>query len=192
MANSPRVIGDPRLMMDVPVDLRLCVGRDRQGMVRAERLGDWMGTGGRSPRMTWRRSAVSQTGCGAPSSLVRRPTGGAGGPHPTRSAGRLPRPPERRHAEGPPQLSAPEVRRLWSVRHLTRTVGGLDVHRRQITSDHLDERSGQSRRAPIAPADRMGPRCWLTATMTPARVNSRYGLPKLRAERLLATPPPLC
>ena len=51
IANSPRVIGDPRLMMGVPVDLRLCVGWHRQGMVRAERLGDWMGTGGRSPVM---------------------------------------------------------------------------------------------------------------------------------------------
>ena len=36
-----------------------------------------------------------------------------------------------------------------------RIVGGLDVHRRQITFDYLDERSGQSRRGRIAPADRM-------------------------------------
>src|SRR3712207_9182715 len=36
-----------------------------------------------------------------------------------------------------------------------RIVGGLDVHRRQITFDYLDERSGQCRRGRIAQADRV-------------------------------------
>ncbi len=42
-----------------------------------------------------------------------------------------------------------------------RIVGGLDVHRRQITFDYVDERSGQTRRGRIAPADRMLLRRWL-------------------------------
>jgi hypothetical protein len=42
-----------------------------------------------------------------------------------------------------------------------RIVGGLDVHRRQITFDYLDEHSGQCRRGRIAPADRMLLRRWL-------------------------------
>src|SRR4051794_40613059 len=47
-----------------------------------------------------------------------------------------------------------------------RIVGGLDVHRRQITFDYLDERSGQSRRGRIAPADRMLLRRWLATNVT--------------------------
>ena len=46
-----------------------------------------------------------------------------------------------------------------------RIVGGLDVHRRQITFDYLDERSGQTRRGRIAPADRMLLRRWLQDTV---------------------------
>src|SRR3954462_5826791 len=34
-------------------------------------------------------------------------------------------------------------------------VGGLDIHRRQITFDYLDERSGETRHGRMAPADRM-------------------------------------
>src|SRR3954452_3409450 len=51
-----------------------------------------------------------------------------------------------------------------------RIVGGLDIHRRQITFDYLDERSGQSRRGRIAPADRQMLRRWLETTVaeTPA------------------------
>jgi transposase len=51
-----------------------------------------------------------------------------------------------------------------------RIVGGLDVHRRQITFDYLDEHSGQSRRGRIAPADRMLLRRWLQEAVadTPA------------------------
>ena len=33
-------------------------------------------------------------------------------------------------------------------------VGGLDIHRRQITFDYLDTETGQVRRGQIAPADR--------------------------------------
>ncbi|SNS69672.1 hypothetical protein SAMN06893096_106252 [Geodermatophilus pulveris] len=46
-----------------------------------------------------------------------------------------------------------------------RIVGGLDVHRRQITFDYLDGRSGQSRRGRIAPADRLRLRRWLSTTV---------------------------
>ena len=46
-----------------------------------------------------------------------------------------------------------------------RIVGGLDVHRRQITFDYLDERSGQTRRGRIAPADRMLLRRWLETNL---------------------------
>jgi transposase len=51
-----------------------------------------------------------------------------------------------------------------------RIVGGLDIHRRQITFDYLDERSGQSRRGRIAPADRQMLRRWLETSVvdTPA------------------------
>src|SRR3954451_10647353 len=46
-----------------------------------------------------------------------------------------------------------------------RIVGGLDIHRRQITFDYADERSGQVRRGRIAPADRMMLRRWLDTTV---------------------------
>ena len=49
-----------------------------------------------------------------------------------------------------------------------RIVGGLDIHRRQITFDYLDERSGQSRRGRIAPADRQMLRRWLQTTVAQA------------------------
>jgi transposase len=49
-----------------------------------------------------------------------------------------------------------------------RIVGGLDIHRRQITFDYLDERSGQSRRGRIAPADRQLLRRWLEANVAQA------------------------
>src|SRR3954462_7821098 len=58
-----------------------------------------------------------------------------------------------------------------------RIVGGLDIHRRQITFDYLDERSGQSRRGRIAPADRQMLRRWLEKTVaeTPAAVPGEAG-----------------
>src|SRR4051794_28939070 len=46
-----------------------------------------------------------------------------------------------------------------------RIVGGLDIHRRQITFDYLDECSGQIQRGRIAPADRMLLRHWLKTTV---------------------------
>ena len=40
-------------------------------------------------------------------------------------------------------------------------VGGLDIHRKQITFDYLDTVTGQVRRGQIAPADREHLRGWL-------------------------------
>src|SRR3712207_4753124 len=47
-------------------------------------------------------------------------------------------------------------------------VGGLDIHRRQITFDYLDERSGETRHGRIAPADRMLLRGWLQTLIADA------------------------
>lgn len=49
-----------------------------------------------------------------------------------------------------------------------RIVGGFDVHRRQITFDYLDERTGTVRRGRIAPANRELLRRWLADTVTGA------------------------
>src|SRR3974390_3923454 len=40
-------------------------------------------------------------------------------------------------------------------------VGGLDIHRKQITFDYLDTVTGQVQRGQISPADRMHLRAWL-------------------------------
>jgi len=40
-------------------------------------------------------------------------------------------------------------------------VGGLDIHRKQITFDYLDTATGEVRRGQIAPADRKHVRAWL-------------------------------
>jgi transposase len=40
-------------------------------------------------------------------------------------------------------------------------VGGLDIHRKQITSDYLDTETGQVRRGQVCPADREHLRAWL-------------------------------
>ena len=40
-------------------------------------------------------------------------------------------------------------------------VGGLDIHRKQITFDYLDTGTGQVRRGQISPADREHLRAWL-------------------------------
>jgi hypothetical protein len=40
-------------------------------------------------------------------------------------------------------------------------VGGLDIHRQQITFDWVDRDSGGARRGRISPADRVGFRTWL-------------------------------
>ena len=50
-------------------------------------------------------------------------------------------------------------------------VGGLDIHRKQITFDYLDTGTGQVRRGQIAPADRAHLRaCW---PGSPAAIMSR-------------------
>src|SRR5271169_1278961 len=40
-------------------------------------------------------------------------------------------------------------------------VGGLDIHRKQLTFDYLDTGSGEVKRGQIAPADRAHLRAWL-------------------------------
>src|SRR6185437_11966102 len=40
-------------------------------------------------------------------------------------------------------------------------VGGLDIHRKQITFDYLDTATGQVRRGQLSPADREHLRAWL-------------------------------
>ena len=40
-------------------------------------------------------------------------------------------------------------------------VGGLDIHRKQITFDYLDTVTGEVKRGQIAPADRSHLRAWL-------------------------------
>src|SRR5437016_13459439 len=40
-------------------------------------------------------------------------------------------------------------------------VGGLDIHRKQLTFDYLDTVTGEVRRGQIAPADREHLRAWL-------------------------------
>jgi transposase len=40
-------------------------------------------------------------------------------------------------------------------------VGGLDIHRRQITYDWIDTTTGESRRGQLSPATRVELRAWL-------------------------------
>jgi len=40
-------------------------------------------------------------------------------------------------------------------------VGGLDIHRKQLTFDYLDTAAGEVKRGQIAPADRAHLRSWL-------------------------------
>ena len=40
-------------------------------------------------------------------------------------------------------------------------VGGLDIHRKQLTFDYLDTGTGEVKRGQIAPADRAHLRSWL-------------------------------
>ena len=42
-------------------------------------------------------------------------------------------------------------------------VGGLDIHRKQITFDYFDTGTGQVRRGQVSPADRVHLRAWLPA-----------------------------
>ena len=41
-------------------------------------------------------------------------------------------------------------------------VGGIDVHRGQLTYDYLDTDSGEIRRGQVRPANRKGLRKWLS------------------------------
>jgi hypothetical protein len=44
---------------------------------------------------------------------------------------------------------------------LMRIVGGLDIHRQQVTFDWVDLDTGEPKRGRITPADRVGFRKWL-------------------------------
>src|SRR6266545_1180505 len=57
-------------------------------------------------------------------------------------------------------------------------VGGLDIHRKQITFDYLDVDSGQLWRGQIAPADQAHLAAWLRERFDPAR----HGLVELAVE----------
>ena len=45
-------------------------------------------------------------------------------------------------------------------------VGGLDIHRKQLTFDYLDTASGEVRRGQICPADRAHLAAWLEGRFT--------------------------
>src|SRR6201988_4769102 len=55
--------------------------------------------------------------------------------------------------------------RLWRPRELEKVpmtiVGGVDIHRKQLTFDYLDTVTGQVVRGQVAPADRAHLRAWL-------------------------------
>ena len=55
-------------------------------------------------------------------------------------------------------------------------VGGFDIHRRQITFDYLDERSGETRHGRIAPADRMLLRGWLEHLLADAGTSAAFAV----------------
>src|SRR3954468_23182211 len=55
-------------------------------------------------------------------------------------------------------------------------VGGLDIHRRQITFDYLDQRNGETRHGRIAPADRMLLRRWLQKLVADAGTPATSGV----------------
>src|ERR671921_70490 len=57
-----------------------------------------------------------------------------------------------------------------------RIVGGLDIHRRQITFDYLDERSGETRHGRIAPADRLLLRGWLKHLLAEAGRSAAFAV----------------
>ena len=52
-------------------------------------------------------------------------------------------------------------------------VGGLDIHRKQITLDYLDTVTGEVRRGQVSPADRVQLRAWLARFAGRYRVRSR-------------------
>src|SRR6476469_9376201 len=64
------------------------------------------------------------------------------------------------------EASVPSGTRPWFLMVLEEVpmaiVGGMDLHRKQITFDVLDTVSGEVRRGRISPADRQLFRGWLT------------------------------
>ena len=56
-------------------------------------------------------------------------------------------------------------------------VGGLDIHRKQITFDYLDTVTGEVKRGQIAPADRAHVRSWLARLGVPVRVRPPDTIP---------------
>src|ERR1700740_2285262 len=76
-------------------------------------------------------------------------------------------------AAEPPQLSCVTIERkalfafgrLWRPRELEEVpmsiVGGLDIHRKQLTFDYLNTATGQVSRGQVTPADREHLRAWL-------------------------------
>ena len=52
-------------------------------------------------------------------------------------------------------------------------VGGLDIHRKQITFDYLDTVTGQLQRGQIAPADRVHLRAWRRGSLAVRMPRSR-------------------
>ena len=55
-------------------------------------------------------------------------------------------------------------------------VGGLDIHRRQITVDYLDERSSETRHGRMAPAERMLLRGWLEHLLAGAGTSAAFAV----------------
>ena len=51
-------------------------------------------------------------------------------------------------------------------------VGGLDIHRKQITFDYLDTATGEVKRGQITPADREHVRAWLAGSLAGERSRS--------------------
>src|SRR5208337_4205637 len=79
-------------------------------------------------------------------------------------------------------------------------VGGLDIHRKQITFDYLDTATGEVRRGQIAPADRAHLRAWLARfagrddvalrwRAVPAGGTSRRNWPRPASRRMLPSRP---
>ena len=54
-------------------------------------------------------------------------------------------------------------------------VGGLDIHRKQLTFDYLDTETGEVKRGQVAPADRAHLRAWLARFAGRGRRRVRAG-----------------
>jgi hypothetical protein len=55
-------------------------------------------------------------------------------------------------------------------------VGGLDIHRKQITFDYLDTVTGAVERGQIAPADRQHLASWLASRFQPGGQDAHFAL----------------